>query len=583
MTDTSDTSASRSGSSNNSFRVNRPKSGKTKFERDIDAAVNRGVSSCRNVMHWRTFAFADPYDGTHKWTDVEVKEPRQILKLMPPGPAKCLCERTACQWAWTGNWNHKGMFTTQWVLEGVEQKGIPTTKEKDKEQARYGAKQVWPMYHSVSEAEMKILIQRFPEWHFISVNSSTHDHPIAHYSTKIASERLMSKLPRGTPAAPKVYIDLNGNPPANAAFMRRNPGITIITLVECITPKDFINRATKWGPMIDERGNRLWYDDVHVRDVPRELAEFGDVISGFVSLHTAYYYDPKEVAALLDWAPGSVFYASMHRFDGMSGTINNKEQSWSKHPTSFGMRISQRNVKTGEEYEHPDNAWWYNHDSRTCEDISFGWTMGELCEETYFFMAVGVPTVQARMSSKCYDNRMPVKPTSTGTAQSKQAMLLRREVEVSMYGAKVVAPIDPSHVDLFDKVRTSLIAKSRGPKQYEDHVSRCKVAASGMMADNGVAIEAQQLADLARLSFMIDFEDNYSHDSTMFSASYAKRVQSDHLYKQGNGLVSMGTLSLLSEMCMEAVESKDLKMAGLKALKCGVSALHRKGVLNAVK
>jgi len=365
--------------------------------------------------------------------------------------------------------------------------------------------------------------------------------------------------------------------------MRRNPGITILTLVECITPKDFINRATKWGPMTDDQGNRLWFDDVHVRDVPRELAGYGKTISGFISIHTAYYYDPKEIAALLEWAPGSVFYASMHRFSTMEGKINGGEQEWAKHPTSFGLRVNQWNVKTGESYEHPDNAWWFEHDSRICGDTSFGWTMGELCEETYFFMATGLPTVQARMSSKCFDNKVPDKPVSTGTAQSKQAMLAAREVQVSLYGATVVAPIAPAHVDLFDKVRTSLIGKSRGPKQYEDHVSRCKVAASGMMADKGVAIEAQQLAELARLSFMIDFEDNYSSDSTMFSTSYAKRIQSDHLYKQGNGLVSMGTLSLLSDMCMEAVDSKNLKMAGLKALKCGVSALHRKGVLNAVK
>jgi len=582
MSDTSDTSVSRSGSSTNSFRMNRPKAAKTKFERDIDAAINRGVSNCHNAMHWHTVVVPGG-DGKHKWTDVEIKRPRDILKLMAPGPAKCLCERNACQWAWTGNWNHKGMFSTQWVLEGVEQKGIPTTKEKDKEQARYAAKQVWPMHHSVSEAAMKILIHRFPEWHFISVNSASHDHPVAHYSTKIASERLMNKLPRGTADKPKVYIDLNGNPAANAAFMRRNPGITIVTLVECITPKDFINRATKWGPQVDEYGNTMWHDDVHVRDVPRELAAYKDVISGFVSIHTAYYYDPHEIAALLEWSPGSVFYASMHRFDGMEGTINNAEQKWEKRPTPFGQLVNQRNEKTGECYEHPDNAWWYEHDSRTCGDKSFGWTMGELCEETYFFMATSVPVVQARMSSKCYENKMPEEPISTGKAQSKQAMLAAKQVEVMLYGATLVAPIAPCHVDLFDKVRTSLIGKSRGPKQYEDHISRCKVAASGMMADKGVAIQAQQLSDLARLSFMIDFEDNYSHDSAMFSTSYVRRVQADHLYKQGNGLVSMGTLSLLSDMCMEAVDSKDLKMAGLKAIKCGVSALHRKGVLNAVK
>lgn len=581
MSDTSDTSVSRSGSSTKAFRRAQTVVTKTKFERDIDAAINRGVSNCHNAMHWHTVVVPSNQEGK-KWTDVEIKHPRAILNMMAPGPAKCLCERRACQWAWDSNWNHKGMYTTQWVLEGLEQKGIPTGK--DKEPSRNGAKRVWPMYHSVDEATMKSLIRRFPEWHFISANSASHDHPLAHYSTKIASERLMEKLPKGTPENPKVYIDLNGNPASNAAFMRRHPGISIVTLVECINPKDFINKATKWGPSEDPvSGQRLWYDDVHIRDVPRELAGMGGVVSGFISMHTTYYYDPQEICALLEWAPGSVYYASMHQFRGMEGTLNNGEQKWEKFPSSFGMQVTQRNVKTGEAYDHPDNAWWYEHDSRICRDSAFGWTMGELCEETFFFMATNVPIAQARMSSKCYDNKQPASPIASGKAQSKSDMLAKRTVVVDLYGATISAPIAPAHVDLFDKMRTTLIGKPRGPKEYKDHVARCKVAKGSVMADDHVEIQAQQLADLARLSFMIDFEDNYSHDSSMFSTAYAAHIQADHLYKNGNGFVTMGTLSLLSDMLMEAVDSKNLKMAGLKALKSGFATMQRRGVINSVK
>jgi len=187
------------------------------------------------------------------------------------------------------------------------------------------------------------------------------------------------------------------------------------------------------------------------------------------------------------------------------------------------------------------------------------------------------------MSSKCYQNKTPASPVSSGTAQSKHDMLSTREVVVKLYGATARAPIDPAHVDLFDKMRTTLIGKPRGPKEYKDHVSRCKVAKSGIMADHGVDIQAQQLADLARLSFMIDFEDNYTHDNSMFSTSYASHIQADHLYKHGNGIVTMGTLSLLSDMLMDAVDSKNLKIAGVKALRSGLQTMHRRGVLNSVK
>lgn len=578
MSDTSDTSVSRSGSSDTRFRKARNNGAKTKFERDIEAAINRGVSSCKNVMHWRVISVP----GGDNWTDVAIKHPRTILNMMAPGPAKCMCERTSCQWAWTSDWNHKGMYTTQWVLEGQEYKGIPPGKDA-KDGPRHAAKRVWPMHHSAPEHKIKVLERRFPEWHFISNNLSSHDHVVSHYSAKIGGDRFGGRLEKGTVEQPKVYIDMNGNPAANAAYMKREPRVTIITLVECITPKDFVNRATKWGPRVAEDGTVLWYDDIHIRDIPRDLAGLGPTISGFISMHTTYYYDPQEISALLAWAPGAVWYASMHRFDGMHGAINDGEQTWEKTPNSFGHIVKQINVKTGEAYEHPDNSWWFEHDSRICGDQAFGWTMGELCEETYFFIATGVPVKQARMSSKCMDNKEQHRATSTGKAQSKQQMLQTREVVVSLYGATVKAPIDPRHVDLFDKMRTHLIAKPRGPKEYKDHVSRCKVAKSGMMSDGGVDIDAQQLADIARLSFMIDFEDQYTHDSTMFSTQYATQVKSDYLYKTGSGMVTMGTISALSEMLMDAVESKNLKQAGLRATRTGVNILQRRNVLNVVK
>lgn len=579
MSDTTDTSYSRSTSSNKPRRA--PAQGRTKFERDIDAAINRGVSNCRNNMHWHTVKVADD-KGKLTWTDVQVKGPRAILSLMQPGAARCMCERTACQWAWSSSWNHKGMFTTRWVLPGQEQMGIPH-KEKEKDLSTLAAKRVWPLNHALPEKKLALLSASFPEWHFVNSMGASHDHPLAHYRTKLASERLMDKLPCGTPDSPKVYIDLHGNPGSNAAFMRRNPGIVIVTLVECITPKDFINRATKWGPKFREDGFQMWYDDMHVRDIPRDMEGLGLVISGFISVHTTYYYDAAEISALLAWAPNAVLYTMMHRFEGMTGKLNDGEQTWDKHQTSFGYRVTQRNVKTSEAYEHPDNAWWYENDSRICGDNAIGWTMGELCDETYYFLVCSVPVVQARMSPKGYGIDIPEPPSSTGKAQSKKAMLSSRQVEVSLCGTKAVAPLDPLHVDFFDDMRKHMIGKGRGPKEYKDHVARCKVSAKGLMSEKKIAVESQQLSDITRMSFMIDFEDNYGNDVQMFSAAYVKVIQADHLYKHGNNIVSMGALSLLSEMLMDAVDSKTMGMAAVKATRTGIDALRRRGVINVVK
>jgi hypothetical protein len=467
------------------------------------------------------------------------------------------------------------MYQTQYVPVGLEQKGIGEITPG------FAAKKMFPLDYGLLEQEFKFLNLRFPEWFFISHNSGCHDHPVAHTSTKLAIRRKMDSLEKGTIADPKVYFDLNGNPTANEAFMRRVPEIKIITFVELITPKDYVRAATKWGPQF--RADGTWrYLTTHIRDIPTELAGFGDCVAGFLSFHTTYYYDPVEIMNLLAWAPGSKYYGVMHKFDGHSGTLNNGEQSWVKSPSGAQTLITQTNVKSGEFYQHPDNSWWYEHDSYCTDQVGMGWTTNMLCDETYVITATGCPPVQCRMSTGCFQIKPLMKTLkhTTALAQTQDQIASGNRVTLSLFGAVTSMDIHPRLVPFFGEMRSTVINKSRNAKNFQDHVSRCKIRAKSLMSSAKLDIDAQQLSDIARFSFFIDFEDQYGSDKIMFDQSYVKVLTADPMYKKGSGVILNGTLSLLTDMLMCAADAKDIKMGVVKAARAGVQHLNRNRILD---
>jgi len=543
---------------------------KTKFERDVDAAVRRGVSECKNLLHWEVKRLPDPQGG-NTWTDAGIKSHRDILTIMSPGKAKCSCEKNACRWAWTGNWNYKGMYQTEYVAAGVEERGVGSVV------AGFPAKKVFPLRYSLTPKKFDVLSKRFPEWQFVGAYGGSHDHPVAHTSTRLASERLLDNLPRGTRADPKVYYDLNGNPSANESYMRRHPEIKIVTVVELITPKDYIRKNTKWGPEFNVDGSPRWIT-THIRDLPSVLGtQVGDSISGFISIHTAYYYDPSEMINLLSWAKHANLYALMHKFDGSHGLINDGEQEWVKFPFGSQNLVTQTNVVSGEKYQHPDNSWWYNHDSYAVGDLAMAWTTNTLCDESFILTVTYCPGVQARMSTACYQMAgvMGVKTHSTAVAMAQHEIAEAQTVTMKLYGATFTMPIEARNVKLFGDLRRSVIGKARTAPAYKDHVSRAKV----MTKDKD--IDAQHLADVIRFSFFIDYEDQYGSDSSMFSQAFVRTLMADPMYKSGTGVTS-GTLSALTDILMGAAAGRGIAQVVAKGAAAGVRHANRRGLLDTI-
>jgi hypothetical protein len=491
--------------------------------------------------------------------------------MMPQQLAKCDCLKRACEAQW--NRNFHGAYTTTAISPGAYTKGLDCPGSVPKK--------VYSVPFSLKPDVLKYLISRFPEWFFVCRYAGTHDHPIAHISTRIAGERIMDKLVRGTPANPRVYIDLNGNPGANESYMARNPGIVIHTAVEAVTPKDYVRQVVKWGPQFNAAGQPRWHN-ISIRDIGLNIAGpfVGMVVHGFVSIHTTYYYDQAEIVRLLA-AFRCPMYSAMHRFELHSGELNNGEQRYEKRERSSLTYVYQTNVATGAVYYHPDNRVWFDHDSLTVGEDGIGWDGNLLCDETFNFTIVYCPAVQCHMSEKCLSYAGVLKTTEldkdpSHSAQSQALIAATNEVRVTLCGVTSTAPIQSSHVAFFGNMRTAVVGRARTSRQYMDHVSRCKIQAADKTRNKGLIIDAQQIDSIARLSFWIDFGDQVGADKIMIGSSYAQVIAADALYQQGGTHVLRNTMNTLASMLLTVADLHPVSKVVARAGRAGLLEFNKR-------
>lgn len=543
----------------------------SRFQRNLSSAVRDGRLSCGVEAHHQTRAWLDQ-ETQRRFTDVE-RKPLRVLydMMMPEQTAKCQCLKAACEAQW--NRNFHGAYTTTAIAPGSYTKGLDSKSSNPKK--------VYSVRNTLKPDELKFLAGRFPEWFFVCISNSAHDHPIAHASTRIASERLMDRLPRGTVQDPLVYVDLHGNPGGNESYMARNPGIKIITVVEAVTPKDYIRMAVKWGDERDALGQVRWVRS-SIRDIVAPSSPLADMrIAGFISIHTLYYYDQSEVVRLLSHFRCPL-HAAHHRFSAVSGTLNNGEQAYVKRVRGSQTIVYQTNVLTQSMYDHPDNDVWFKYDSLTCGDDGVGWDHNLLCDETYRTMIVYVPRVQCEMSTSCLThagtlNRTALPRNPNLTAQSQSDIARTNTVVIRVCDVVCTTPIESNHVAFFGDMRKHALGKARTAAQYSDHVSRCKIQLASREKTTGLSMDAQQLDEIARFSFFIDLPDQYSSNRSLFSAHYATIIAAHALSRDGQVVhVAVRGMHILCNMLLAAADSNGVSKALVKAGRSALNDLRAK-------
>jgi len=551
-----------------------PRNTTNKLVDSLIKARNRGAVECILPNHHK-FEYFPATDGSGQtWSRVVRKDVRVLYDSMMPGEsAKCACLKSACEAQWGRNFH--GRRTTCAIAPGSYTKGL----EKD----NATPKKVFTQKYTLDKEQFNYLSTTFPDWHFVSRGQQTHDHPIAHTSTRIAAERLLDDLPRGTAAEPKVYVDLNGNPSANEAYCARNTGIDIITIVTLITPRDYVRCATKWGPRMGPTGPR-WFE-AYITDLvqaPWTLALKG--VNGFISINTAYYYNKSEICDLLQ-VYRCPLYALMHRFTGYYGCINNGEQQYRVFRQGQLDQVIQTNTKTGEAYEHPNNNFWFEHDSLTVGQHGFGWDSHLVTPEIFKFIAVYCPAVQCNMSPRCMnmaglnDVVLPDTTVSRPSAMSQQDIARSRTVVVELGTTKCAFEIEPQLVPFFGEMRKAVMHRARTAPQFADHVARCKIRSKSLMTDLKLDIDVQRLADIALASFFIDINDQVDAANALMSATMRKTLAADMLYKQGAGFIARSTFRTLTEMLLAAHDAKNVTQAVVRVTRAGIQQLEQRRVL----
>lgn len=474
------------------------------------------------------FKYTCPWFRAHEFRVTSYSQATDLLstqKQYAEVDVKNWQARKACEFLWTFDQSDRPASLA--VVNGSYTRGI---KEA-------GDRLLWKTHLQLTPAQLKALQETHPSYWFVT-GTTHHDHPIAHINTQIASRGLIARVV----AAGGTWLDLHGNPAANAKTNVRHPNVTIKTMVELCTPKDHIRAATKWGN---------WEQDANVfqssmRDVSLHPTEDKRTLigglSGAISIHTLYYYERKEIAAFLAMNKGRPLHALVHRFVGDDGTLCNGEMTFCRRAGTFGDRITQTNKDTGESYEHPDNEWlfqgassWHN------ETDGFGWTISAAGCDTYLVTLVYVAPPACRMDPLAELGKQLTH------CQGELSVVLPTDQSPTYFPSvcRVTAKYMVSHVS----------GKARTSAQFKDHLAATKRA----MKKNG-SLEHRSVAQTAVYSFVRDMEEEKEVLRVIGDLQGESREIARYL-GTGTAIDEMGVMSKMLTVAATMSDGKKLSSA----------------------
>lgn len=364
--------------------------------------------------------------------------------------------------------NRKYCRTTEYCPPGSTKVGLSSSNQP--------AKMVWELDYGLTESKFKSLSERFPGIAFVQTGTDCHDHPIAHTSYRVVWRNVMSKLSPG-----QLVADISGNPAHNEIFNRSQKGrkspIQVDTFCKIMSTKDSIRAKTRWGPAVKD-GVQRWEEmtvyDMYRNEENRQRFAKYDV---FLMNHSLYYYTKAEINQLLQLNPNSTMICTIHKLDGQNGTINCGEQSYEKD--FLTGKVRQVNVETGEYYEHPDPAPWFNHFAYADANGAIAWTINKGCEDTYVVTLTS--TDPKLVPETCWldgkiilrnGNEVIEAMTLAGAdpppAYSVEEVVLQTSDLLPGYGTNRKKVIKITHPELYTQLKNFMINKPRNSRTLQD-------------------------------------------------------------------------------------------------------------------
>jgi hypothetical protein len=265
--------------------------------------------------------------------------------------------------------------------------------------------------YCLSKDQLSFLSARFPRTKFRCSVDVSHDHPIAHSETMIATSRAQRMIAGG-----HTVVDLFGSPQAATALNKQQRKSTQpkrwVPYVALKSEKDYL-RSLHWGEEVVGGNRRYVRGD---GDVLGEVVENGRLAAPFgaeatkvtyFAKHTLYYLSDEEIAGLLR-VPKSRMLAIVHRHPDSSGRMFAGECTYAK--VAQDTVVEQVNVLTGERYVHRDMSWLWTSTTKV-KRTSFGafvWTFHMVSPETWIIELTGCPPgLDERFRSRAKDLGVP--------------------------------------------------------------------------------------------------------------------------------------------------------------------------------
>jgi hypothetical protein len=447
-----------------------------------------------------------------------------IAGIKPFASAETWIQKKACEFYWSRD--QTGEYAGRAIAPGSYTVGI---KEA-------GTRKIFQTHFCLTPAQLEYLQKMYPHIWFLT-GDRMHDHPVAHITTQIATRALTERLQKDPSV--KAVLDLHGNPASNIKNSRFS-GKRFDTVVEKCLPADFIRAATKWVSVEKKEGDLSDVYEATMRDFSTfptaewvaRLPQYTD----FLAVHTQYYHQQGEMAALVNASPGSRYHAIIHKFDGLEGTMNNGEQTWYKEQVHGIDHVFQENVVTGRTYSHPANDWifsgaqsWYPRGDQDSEGKGLpgmGWDITLIADNTYHVLFTAVPV------SQCLMDRLTDKSTER---------LIERPVHTVEVAGNVTtfSKVNPK---LAEKMTNIVSGKARTAAQFKDHVSTTKRHATKL----GVA-DSKVMFETAVYSFFTNLEEERKLCTSLFDVSADGR----RAFKRAlEGTTHMDTMSLVNKVLL---------------------------------
>jgi hypothetical protein len=364
--------------------------------------------------------------------------------------------------------NRKYCRTSEYQPPGSTRVGLSPSNQP--------SKVVWELDYGLSEKKFKQLSERFPGIAFVQTGTGCHDHPIAHTSYRVVWRNILKSITPGS-----LVADISGNPAHNEIFNReqrgRNNPTRIDTFCKVMSPKDSIRQKTRWGPQVkngDQRWEEMTVYDMYRNEENRQRFARYDT---FLLNQSLYYYTKAEINQLVNLNPDSVMVCTIHRLPGQNGTINCGEQTYEKDMLTG--KVKQVNVETGEYYEHPDPAIWFNFFSYADANGAMAWTVNKGCDDTYVVTITS--TTPSLVPETCWLNGRIIIRNGTETVETMvlagadpppayavEEVVLRTSDLLPDYGVDKVKRVKITHPELYEKLKNFMINKPRNSRTLQD-------------------------------------------------------------------------------------------------------------------